>query len=114
MNLCSNELPNIFILPIFKLKLIFNYFVLSTDTVDSSSQPVTDFGFEEHFNHGLRVEEKKNRQNRIVAPREAPPPPTPPLPPRKGSYTPSVALAASLLPKDRPPQLQTAPPVRQE
>ncbi|KAI5630024.1 inositol polyphosphate 5-phosphatase OCRL-1 isoform X1, partial [Silurus asotus] len=60
-------------------------FVLSLDSVGSQSQLVTDFGFEDHFNHGLRVEEKKNRQNRIVAPREAPPPPTPPLPPRKGN-----------------------------
>uniref|UniRef100_A0A8C1FLW0 phosphoinositide 5-phosphatase n=1 Tax=Cyprinus carpio carpio TaxID=630221 RepID=A0A8C1FLW0_CYPCA len=40
----------------------------------------TDFGFEE----------KKNQQNRIVAQREAPPPPLPPLPPRKGTYTPST------------------------
>lgn len=75
---------------------------------------MTDFGFEDQFNRCLKVEEKKNIQNRIVAPREAPPPPTPPLPPRKGSYTPSVAPAAGLPPKDRPPQLQMAMPVRQE
>ncbi|KAB5571208.1 hypothetical protein PHYPO_G00222420 [Pangasianodon hypophthalmus] len=87
---------------------------LTADSVDSSGQLVTDFGFEDHFNHGLKVEEKKNRQNRIVAPREAPPPPTPPLPPRKGSYTPSVAPPAGLPPKDRQPQLQMATPVRQE
>ncbi|KAM9471171.1 inositol polyphosphate 5-phosphatase OCRL isoform 1-T1 [Clarias gariepinus] len=87
---------------------------LTTDSLDTPSALVTDFGFEDHFNHGLKVEEKKNRQNRIVAPREAPPPPTPPLPPRKGSYTPSVAPAAGLPPKDRPPQIQMATPVRQE
>ncbi|XP_053486457.1 inositol polyphosphate 5-phosphatase OCRL isoform X1 [Ictalurus furcatus] len=86
---------------------------LTSDSVDSPYL-VTDLGFEDHFNHGLKVEEKKNRQNRIVAPREAPPPPTPPLPPRKGSYTPSVAPAAGLPPKDRPPQIQMATPVRQE
>ncbi|XP_060783682.1 inositol polyphosphate 5-phosphatase OCRL [Neoarius graeffei] len=88
---------------------------LTTDSVDSSCQLATDFGFEDNFSR-LKVEEKKNMQNRIVAPREAPPPPppTPPLPPRKGSYTPSVAPAAGLPPKDRAPQLQMAMPVRQE
>lgn len=90
------------------------FFLPSPDSVDSRCQLVTDFGFEDHFNHGLKVEEKKNRQNRIVAPREAPPPPTPPLPPRKGSYTPSIPPAPGLPPKDRPPHLQMATPVKQE
>uniref|UniRef100_A0A3Q3VSB2 phosphoinositide 5-phosphatase n=1 Tax=Mola mola TaxID=94237 RepID=A0A3Q3VSB2_MOLML len=43
----------------------------------------SDFGFEDNFNHSLKVEEKKNNQNRIVASRE--PPPVPPLPPRKAN-----------------------------
>ncbi|KAI5105103.1 inositol polyphosphate 5-phosphatase OCRL-1 isoform X1, partial [Silurus meridionalis] len=77
---------NLFIHSVNAQKLLSRLlFVLSLDSVGSQSQLVTDFGFEDHFNHGLRVEEKKNRQNRIVAPREAPPPPTPPLPPRKGN-----------------------------
>uniref|UniRef100_A0A671N510 phosphoinositide 5-phosphatase n=1 Tax=Sinocyclocheilus anshuiensis TaxID=1608454 RepID=A0A671N510_9TELE len=46
----------------------------------------TDFGFEE----------KKNQQNRIVAQREPPPPPLPPLPPRKGTYTPSTNHTAMM------------------
>uniref|UniRef100_A0A8C4E8M4 phosphoinositide 5-phosphatase n=1 Tax=Dicentrarchus labrax TaxID=13489 RepID=A0A8C4E8M4_DICLA len=40
----------------------------------------SDFGFEDNFNNSLKVEEKKNHQNRIVASRD--PPPVPPLPPR--------------------------------
>uniref|UniRef100_A0A3Q3NRH5 phosphoinositide 5-phosphatase n=1 Tax=Labrus bergylta TaxID=56723 RepID=A0A3Q3NRH5_9LABR len=51
----------------------------------------SDFGFEENFNHALKVEEKKNHQNRLVASRE--PPPVPPLPPRKASYTPTNPLS---------------------
>uniref|UniRef100_A0AAQ5XHM1 phosphoinositide 5-phosphatase n=1 Tax=Amphiprion ocellaris TaxID=80972 RepID=A0AAQ5XHM1_AMPOC len=50
----------------------------------------SDFGFEDNFNHALKVEEKKNHQNRIVASRE--PPPVPPLPPRKASFTPTNPL----------------------
>uniref|UniRef100_A0AAY4C8R1 phosphoinositide 5-phosphatase n=1 Tax=Denticeps clupeoides TaxID=299321 RepID=A0AAY4C8R1_9TELE len=38
----------------------------------------SEFGFEENFNHSVKVEEKKNQQNCVVAPRE-PPPPLPPL-----------------------------------
>lgn len=66
--------------------------------------------FENSFDHVLKVEEKKNRQNRAVAPREAPPPPTPPLPPRKSS----ASLVAGPAPKDRPPPVQMMSPVRQE
>uniref|UniRef100_A0AAR2KBG6 phosphoinositide 5-phosphatase n=1 Tax=Pygocentrus nattereri TaxID=42514 RepID=A0AAR2KBG6_PYGNA len=55
--------------------------VLSPDSVDPAVSLVTDFGFEENFSHALKVEEKKNQQNRVVAQRE--PPPVPPLPPRK-------------------------------
>lgn len=51
---------------------------------DSAQTLASDFGFEDNFNHTLKVEEKKNHQNRIVASRE--PPPVPPLPPRKASY----------------------------
>lgn len=98
----------------FKAVIVLFFLKLLPGSVDPPGQLVTDYGFEDHFNHGLKVEEKKNRQNRIVAPREAPPPPTPPLPPRKGSYTPSVAPAAGPPPKDRPPQLQMVAPVRLE
>uniref|UniRef100_A0A8C1ZHT8 phosphoinositide 5-phosphatase n=1 Tax=Cyprinus carpio TaxID=7962 RepID=A0A8C1ZHT8_CYPCA len=52
--------------------------------IDSGLSMTTDFGFEE----------KKNQQNRIVAQREPPPPPLPPLPPRKGTYTPSNNLTS--------------------
>uniref|UniRef100_A0A4W4FAC2 phosphoinositide 5-phosphatase n=1 Tax=Electrophorus electricus TaxID=8005 RepID=A0A4W4FAC2_ELEEL len=55
---------------------------------DPSVSLVTDFGFENHFNHALKVEEQKNRQNQTIGQREAPPPPVPPLPPRKGPYVP--------------------------
>ncbi|XP_066505099.1 inositol polyphosphate 5-phosphatase OCRL isoform X2 [Hoplias malabaricus] len=77
---------------------------------------VRDFGFEENFNHALKVEEKKNQQNRIVAQREPPPipPPLPPLPPRKGSYTPSTAAVSGPPAKDRPPPVHAATPIRPE
>lgn len=71
-------------------------------------------GLEESFNHCLKVEEKKNHQNRIVAQREPPPPPVPPLPPRKGPYTPSTNLTAAPATKERPPPTQNTTPVRQE
>ncbi|XP_074530177.1 inositol polyphosphate 5-phosphatase OCRL isoform X4 [Halichoeres trimaculatus] len=64
----------------------------------------SDLGFEGDFNHALKVEEKKNHQNRIVASRE--PPPVPPLPPRKASYTPSSPLPPPPVPKDRAASLQ--------
>uniref|UniRef100_A0A3Q2XFK8 phosphoinositide 5-phosphatase n=1 Tax=Hippocampus comes TaxID=109280 RepID=A0A3Q2XFK8_HIPCM len=59
----------------------------------------SDFGFEDNFNHTLKVEEKKNHQNRIVASRD--PPPVPPLPPRKASFTPTYQLPPAPLPKER-------------
>uniref|UniRef100_A0A8C5B5K0 phosphoinositide 5-phosphatase n=1 Tax=Gadus morhua TaxID=8049 RepID=A0A8C5B5K0_GADMO len=72
----------------------------------------SDFGFEDTFNralkveqshnHSLKVEDKKNQQNRLVASRE--PPPVPPLPPRKASVAPSTPLPPpppAPLPKDR-------------
>ncbi|XP_074505500.1 inositol polyphosphate 5-phosphatase OCRL isoform X4 [Sebastes fasciatus] len=75
----------------------------------SSGDPVqslaSDFGFEDNFNHALKVEEKKNHQNRIVAVRE--PPPVPPLPPRKASYTPSNPLPPTPVPKERAVSLQS-------
>uniref|UniRef100_A0A8C6K4A4 phosphoinositide 5-phosphatase n=1 Tax=Nothobranchius furzeri TaxID=105023 RepID=A0A8C6K4A4_NOTFU len=58
----------------------------STSTNHNTTDPahmLADFGFEEKFNNTQRVEEKKNKQNRMVASRE--PPPIPPLPPRKAS-----------------------------
>lgn len=66
---------------------------------------VSDFGFENSFNDALKVEEKKNHQNRLVATRE--PPPVPPLPPRKTSYTPTNSLPPAPVPKDRAASLQT-------
>ncbi|KAI4892882.1 hypothetical protein NFI96_012631, partial [Prochilodus magdalenae] len=84
----------------------------SRNSVDPPVSLATDFGFEENFNHALKVEEKKNQQNRVVAQRE--PPPIPPLPPRKGSYTPSAAPLAGPPPKDRPAPVQIGTPIRQE
>uniref|UniRef100_A0A667ZDP8 phosphoinositide 5-phosphatase n=1 Tax=Myripristis murdjan TaxID=586833 RepID=A0A667ZDP8_9TELE len=54
-------------------------------SLNNTQSLASDFGFEDNFNHSLKVEEKKNHQNRIVAPRE--PPPVPPLPPRKERAT---------------------------
>ncbi|CAB1325578.1 unnamed protein product, partial [Coregonus sp. 'balchen'] len=73
---------------------------------DPALSLATDFGFEDNFNHSLKVEEKKNQQNGIVPPREAPP--VPPLPPRKGSYTPSNPLPPAPIPisKDRVSSIQ--------
>jgi len=82
--------------------------------IDSALSLATDFGFEENFNHCMKVEEKKNQQNRIVAQREPPPPPLPPLPPRKGTNKPSTNLTAGLTAKERPPSALNATPVRNE
>uniref|UniRef100_A0A3Q1CFC9 phosphoinositide 5-phosphatase n=1 Tax=Amphiprion ocellaris TaxID=80972 RepID=A0A3Q1CFC9_AMPOC len=80
----------------------------STSTNQNNADPVqslaSDFGFEDNFNHALKVEEKKNHQNRIVASRE--PPPVPPLPPRKASFTPTNPLPPAPVPKDRAVSLQ--------
>ncbi|KAM4622182.1 inositol polyphosphate 5-phosphatase OCRL isoform 2-T2 [Polymixia lowei] len=75
-----------------------------TDRRDPAKSLASDFGFEDNFNHTLKVEEKKNQQNRLVASRE--PPPVPPLPPRKGSYTPSNPLPPPPVPKDRATAIQ--------
>ncbi|CAN9515148.1 unnamed protein product [Ophioblennius macclurei] len=81
----------------------------STSANQNSTDPVqslaSDFGFENTFNHVLKVEEKKNHQNRIVAARE--PPPVPPLPPRKGSFTPNAPLPPAPIPKERAISLQS-------
>ncbi|XP_071392507.1 inositol polyphosphate 5-phosphatase OCRL isoform X2 [Centroberyx affinis] len=76
----------------------------STDKRDSAQSLASDFGFEDNFNHSLKVEEKKNHQNRLVASRE--PPPVPPLPPRKASYNPSNPLPPAPVPKDRAASIQ--------
>ncbi|XP_042274063.1 inositol polyphosphate 5-phosphatase OCRL isoform X1 [Thunnus maccoyii] len=80
----------------------------STSTNRTNTDPAqslaSDFGFEDQFNHALKVEEKKNHQNRIVASRE--PPPVPPLPPRKASYTPTNPLPPPPVPKERAVSLQ--------
>lgn len=74
---------------------------ISADRQDPALSLAIDFGFENNFNHSLKVEEKKNQQNGIGPPQEAPP--VPPLPPRKGSYTPSNPLPPMPIPtsKDR-------------
>lgn len=85
----------------FFLKLSVIKFTFPEDPAQSLA---SDFGFEDNFNHTLKVEEKKNHQNRIVASRE--PPPVPPLPPRKASYTPTNPLPPPPVPKDRAVSLQ--------
>ncbi|XP_061103820.1 inositol polyphosphate 5-phosphatase OCRL-like isoform X2 [Conger conger] len=73
-------------------------------TIDGPGLTLADLGIEDHFNHSLEVEEKKNQQNRISAPRE--PPPVPPLPPRKSSCNPSSTLGAGLASKEQAPPTQ--------
>ncbi|KAL2077383.1 hypothetical protein ACEWY4_026887 [Coilia grayii] len=89
----------------------------------------SDFGFEDNFNHALKVEEKKNQQNRgsttttttttttnttnTTGPPSRDRLPAPPLPPRKGSYTPSAPLPATPPTRDRgPPPVQNMTPIR--
>ncbi|KAG1954443.1 inositol polyphosphate 5-phosphatase OCRL isoform X2 [Pimephales promelas] len=93
---------------------INNSTLAKPSNTDSALSLATDFGFEENFNHCMKVEEKKNQQNRIVAQREPPPPPLPPLPPRKGTNKPSTNLTAGLTAKERPPSALNATPVRNE
>ncbi|MFT7802173.1 inositol polyphosphate 5-phosphatase OCRL-1-like isoform X1 [Arapaima gigas] len=71
---------------------------------DSHGQGLTmaHFGFEDHFSHSVKVDERKNQQNRISAPRE--PPPVPPLPSRKSPYNSSAPTVAAAV-KDRTPAL---------
>ncbi|XP_063046238.1 inositol polyphosphate 5-phosphatase OCRL [Engraulis encrasicolus] len=102
---------------------------------DPSMVLASDFGFEDNFNHTLRVEEKKNQQNQqnrtsttsnnttthtassTTAPPPPPPPPAlsrdrlpaPPLPPRKGSFTPNTPLPATPS-SNRDHQHQRGPP----
>lgn len=76
----------------------------ATGKPDLPNSLASDFGFEDKFNSSLKVEEKKNQQNRIVAPRE--PPPVPPLPPRKASQAPSNPVPPVPMPRDRAPSIQ--------
>lgn len=62
--------------------------ILPLVSLDSVQTLASDFGFEESFNQSLKVEEKKNQQNRIAPPRQHPP--VPPLPPRKAPYVPNL------------------------
>ncbi|XP_016310327.1 inositol polyphosphate 5-phosphatase OCRL-1 [Sinocyclocheilus anshuiensis] len=80
---------------------INNSTLVKPSKTDSALSLATDFGFEE----------KKNKQNRIVAQRE---PPAPPLPPRKGTYTPSCNLTAGPTTKERPPSTQNSTSVRND
>ncbi|KAJ8348753.1 hypothetical protein SKAU_G00273420 [Synaphobranchus kaupii] len=75
-----------------------------TIEADGPGLTLADLGIEDHVNHTLKVEEKKNQQNRISASRE--PPPVPPLPPRKGSYNTPSNPGAGLAFKDRAPPPQ--------
>ncbi|XP_041846141.1 inositol polyphosphate 5-phosphatase OCRL isoform X2 [Melanotaenia boesemani] len=61
----------------------------STNKNNTGQLLPTNVGFDESINHTVKVEEKKNHQNRIVASRE--PPPVPPLPPRR-AFAPSNPL----------------------
>ncbi|XP_068181822.1 inositol polyphosphate 5-phosphatase OCRL isoform X2 [Antennarius striatus] len=82
-----------------------NNAVSTNQTNTAAAQSLaSDFGFEENFNRTLKVEEKKNHQNRMVASRE--PPPVPPLPPRKASFTPTHPPPPPPVPKDRVSSLQ--------
>lgn len=87
----NNSLPNL------------NHSTVQQIKPDPVNALASDFGFENNFNNALKVEEKKNHQNRLVATRE--PPPVPPLPPRKTSYTPTDSLPP--VPKDRAVSLQS-------
>ncbi|XP_008418865.1 inositol polyphosphate 5-phosphatase OCRL isoform X1 [Poecilia reticulata] len=58
----------------------------------------SEYGFGEGLKNPVKVEEKKNQQNRIVASRE--PPPVPTLPPRKASFPPTNPLPPPPVPKD--------------
>lgn len=81
----------------------------NASTNQTNSDPVqslaSDFGFENSFNNTLKVEEKKNHQNRLVATRD--PPPIPPLPPRKASFNPSNPVPPAPVTKDQAVSLQT-------
>lgn len=88
----NNSLPNL------------NHSTVQQIKPDPVNALASDFGFENNFNNALKVEEKKNHQNRLVATRE--PPPVPPLPPRKTSYTPTDSLPPAPVPKDRAVSLQ--------
>uniref|UniRef100_A0AAY4C8P1 phosphoinositide 5-phosphatase n=1 Tax=Denticeps clupeoides TaxID=299321 RepID=A0AAY4C8P1_9TELE len=73
-------------------------------SVDQSRYLASEFGFEENFNHSVKVEEKKNQQNCVVAPREPPPP----LPPRRAPNPPSAPHQPRMVPT------QNMTPVRTE
>nr|XP_043895837.1 inositol polyphosphate 5-phosphatase OCRL isoform X1 [Solea senegalensis] len=83
---------------------LYNSTTTNLKKTDPAKSLASDFGFEENFNHVLKVEEKKNHQNRLVASRE--PPPVPPLPPRKASYTPTNPLPPAPIPKERAVSIQ--------
>ncbi|XP_038145456.1 inositol polyphosphate 5-phosphatase OCRL isoform X2 [Cyprinodon tularosa] len=64
----------------------------------------TDYAYVDSLKNTVKVEEKKNQQNRIVASRE--PPPIPTLPPRKASFPPSNPLPPAPIPKESSAALQ--------
>ncbi|KAK7922522.1 hypothetical protein WMY93_009424 [Mugilogobius chulae] len=82
---------------------------LNSSVQQTKTDPVhalaSDFGFHSSNNHTLKVEEKKNQQNRLVATRD--PPPIPPLPPRKTAFSPTNPLPPPPVTKDRTASLQT-------
>lgn len=78
--------------------------ILPFVSLDPVQTLASDFGFEDSFNHSLKVEEKKNHQNRIAPPRQHPP--VPPLPPRKASYVPSNLPPVPPVAKERAVPIQ--------
>ncbi|CAG08363.1 unnamed protein product, partial [Tetraodon nigroviridis] len=78
--------------------------VKSAQHQDPAQTLASDFGFEDSFNHSLKVEEKKNHQNRTAPPRQQPP--VPPLPLRKGPYVPSNLPPLPPAAKDRAVSIQ--------
>lgn len=78
--------------------------ILPFVSLDPVQTLASDFGFEDSFNQSLKVEEKKNNQNRIATPRQHPP--VPPLPPRKAPYVPSTLPPVPPAAKERAVPIQ--------
>ncbi|MEQ2184000.1 hypothetical protein GOODEAATRI_003570 [Goodea atripinnis] len=70
----------------------------------AANHNATEYGFADSLKNTVKVEEKKNQQNRIVASRE--PPPVPTLPPRKASFPPSNPLPPAPIQKEPAAPLQ--------
>nr|XP_023690270.1 inositol polyphosphate 5-phosphatase OCRL-1-like isoform X1 [Paramormyrops kingsleyae] len=76
-----------------------------TEPLDGAISLVTDFGFEEHFGHSLKVDEKKNQPVRPVRPPPPPPTKTPEVQGKQGFlHTPGNRDARP--PPNAPPEWQ--------